>query len=120
MNYPVLKFRNLILRISPAPLKKPGAFAKTGAAATTDAVWYKDLAIGVAYTVNDSLSISFNRYTSQRHNNGGNWEQETDAFNIGYTLGGMTIGFQDATTDNAGWSNGAKDDTRTLGVSVAF
>ena len=62
-----------------------------GAAATTDAVWYKDLAIGVAYTVNDSLSISFNRYTSQRHNNGGNWEQETDAFNIGYTVGGMTI-----------------------------
>ena len=91
-----------------------------GAAATTDAVWYKDLAIGVAYTVNDSLSLSFNRYTSQRHNNGGSWEQETDAFNIGYTVGGMTIGFQDATTDNAGWANGAKDDTRTLGVSVAF
>ena len=88
---------------------------------TTDAVFYKDLAIGLAYTVNDSLSISFNRYTSKRHNTGAaNSEQETDAFNIGYTLGGMTIGFQDATTDNAGWSNGAKDDTRTLGVSVAF
>ena len=84
-------------------------------------MFYKDLAIGLAYTVNDSLSISFNRYTSKRHNTGAaNSEQETDAFNIGYTLGGMTIGFQDATTDNAGWSNGAKDDTRTLGVSVAF
>ena len=31
MNSPVLKFRNLILRISPAPRKKPGAYAKTGA-----------------------------------------------------------------------------------------
>ena len=76
---------------------------------TTDAVFYKDLAIGLAYTVNDSLSISFNRYTSKRHNTGAaNSEQETDAFNIGYTLGGMTIGFQDATTDNAGWSNELK------------
>ena len=36
MNSPVLKFRNLILRISPAPLKKPGAFAKTGAATAID------------------------------------------------------------------------------------
>ena len=32
----------------------------------------------------------------------------------------MTIGFQDAQTDNAGYATDTKDDTRTLGVSVAF
>jgi hypothetical protein len=86
-----------------------------------DAVWYKDTVIGVAYAVNDSLSISYNRYTSQRHKTASaNAEQETDAINIGYTVGGMTIGFQDAQTDNAGYTLNSKDDTRTIGVSVAF
>jgi hypothetical protein len=91
---------------------------------TTEAeqhVFYRDTVYGLAYAVNDELSISYNRYESDRHSHSQvNEPQETDAINIGYTVGGMTIGFQDATTDNAGWANGAKDDTRTLGVSVAF
>ena len=45
--------------------------------------------------------------------------KETDAINIGYTVGGMTIGFQEASTDNKVRATGT-DDTRTLGVSVAF
>lgn len=87
-----------------------------------DEVFYKDLAIGVSYAVNDNLSLSYNRYESKRHNNttGVNPVQETTAFNVGYTMGGMTIGFQEASTDDAGWVKDAKDDSRTLGVSVAF
>ena len=82
---------------------------------------YHDDIIGIAYAVNDSLSISFNRYTSRRSTDGSkNEEQETDAINIGYTIGGMTIGFQDASTDNANYTVDTKDDTRTIGVSVAF
>ena len=49
-----------------------------------------------------------------------NYTQETDAINIGYTVGGMTIGFQDAQTDNANYTTATKDDTRTIGISVAF
>ena len=88
----------------------------------TDEVFYKDLAIGVSYAVNDQLSVSYNRYDSDRHNNttGVNPTQSTQAFNIGYTMGGMTIGFQEASTDDAGWVKDAEDDSRTLGVSVAF
>ena len=86
-----------------------------------DEVFYKDLAIGVSYAVNDQLSISYNRYESKRHNNAAlNVVQETSAINIGYTMGGMTIGFQEASTDDAGWVKDAEDDSRTLGVSVAF
>jgi len=90
--------------------------------ATTDSIFYKDTVIGIAYAVNDSLSLSYNRYTSQRHKTSvaSNPEQETDAINIGYTIGGMTIGFQDAQTDNANYVLNAKDDTRTIGISVAF
>ena len=91
-------------------------------ATATDEVFYKDLAIGVSYAVNDQLSVSYNRYDSDRHNNttGVNPTQSSQAFNIGYTMGGMTIGFQEASTDDAGWVKDAKDDSRTLGVSVAF
>ena len=65
------------------------------------------------------FSISYNRYESYKHNNTGAPDQETDAFNIGYTVGGMTIGFQEAQTDNSGWATGTND-TRTLSVKVAF
>ena len=91
-----------------------------GAAATTDAVWYKDTVMGVAYAINDSLSISYNRYESYKHNNTGAPDQETDALNLGYTMGGMTIGIQEASTDNANHVKDAKDDSRTIGLSVAF
>jgi hypothetical protein len=91
-------------------------------AATTDSIYYKDTVLGVAYAVNDSLSISYNKYSSTRHSTGvaSNPEQETSAINIGYTVGGMTIGFQDAQTDNAGYVLNTEDNTRTIGVSVAF
>ena len=64
---------------------------------------YLDTIIGLAYAINDSLSISYNRYESKKTDDDSvnNEVQETDAINIGYTVGGMTIGFQDAQTDNA-------------------
>jgi hypothetical protein len=89
--------------------------------ATTDEVRYSDRAIGVVYAVNDALSISWNEYTSKRHNTAtANPEQEITAINVGYTMGGMTIGFQEASADNANFVLNAEDDSRTIGVSVAF
>ena len=90
-------------------------------AASGDVLKYRDDVIGVAYKVNDSLSLSWNRYTSTKQANlTGEVEQETDAINVGYTIGGITIGFQDAQTDNSGYVLNTKNDTRTLGISVAF
>ena len=47
------------------------------------------------------------------------FEQSTDAINIGYTVGGLTLGFKDASTDNANMVRDAKDD-RTLSIKAAF
>ena len=91
-------------------------------AAATDAVFYRVESIGLAYAVNDALSISYNTMEQQIHNvaadNSPN--QETDAINIGYTVGGLTLGFQDASTDNANMVADTKDDTRTISVKAAF
>ena len=91
-------------------------------AALTDAVFYKIEQIGLAYAINDALSISYNTMEQSQHNvrADGTIEQDTKAINIGYTVGGMTIGFQDASTDNANMVKDAKDDVRSLSVSVAF
>ena len=76
MNSPVLKFLNLILRISPAPLKKPGALAKTGAATTIDAVDTKDVINDLLVTIPVSprpLSCFYTTYLL--HNIGKNKRQ---------------------------------------------
>ena len=90
--------------------------------ATTDAVFYNVESIGLAYAVNDALSISYNMMEQKQHNVAvdSSFEQETDAINIGYTVGGLTLGFQDASTDNANMVKDAKDDTRTISVKAAF
>ena len=91
-------------------------------AALTDADFYKVESIGLAYAINDALSISYNMMEQEQHNidADSSFTQDTDAISIGYTVGGMTIGFQDASTDNANMVKNAKDDTRTIGISVAF
>ena len=83
--------------------------------------FYKDDVIGIAYAVNDDFAISYNLYESHQHNNDGtNTEQESEALNIAYTVGGLTLGSQDAKTANAGYSAGTDDDTRTLSIKTSF
>ena len=83
--------------------------------------FYKDDIIGIAYAINDDLAISYNRIESAKHlHTTGEVEQETSAVNLAYTVGGLTLAFQDARTDNSGWSTGTNDDTRTISVKTAF
>ena len=90
--------------------------------APTDADFYRVDSIGLAYAVNDALSISYNMMEQSQHNidADSSFEQETDAINIGYTVGGITLGFQDASTDHANMVKDTKDDTRTVSVKAAF
>ena len=83
---------------------------------------YKDDVYGVAYAVNDDFAISYNAYESDKHGADGTdiVEQETKAINLAYTVGGLTLAFQDAKTDNAAYSSGTSDDTRTFSVKTAF
>ena len=92
--------------------------------AATDAVFYGQDIIGIAYAVNDALSISYNIIEESKHDNTdadiGTYKQETDAINIGYTVGGLTLGFQEASTDNANHVVNTSDDTRRIQVTANF
>ena len=101
--------------------QKKGYQARADAIAETNRAFYKDDILGIAYAVNDSFAISYNLYESVKHDHSaGNTEQETKAINIAYTVGGLTLGFQDAKTSNAAYSANTDDDTRTLSVKTAF
>ena len=91
-------------------------------AAATDAVFYKQDVIGLAYAINDALSVSYNVYEQQQHNVAADssFTQKTNALNIGYTVGGLTFGFSDASTDNANMVKDAKDDVRRVSIKAAF
>ena len=84
-------------------------------------VFYKDDIYGVAYAINDDLAISYNVIESAQHAKDGiNDEQETKAINAAYTVGGLTIGFQDAKTSNSGYVKDTDNDTRTISIKTAF
>ena len=92
-----------------------------GMAATPgESAGYKDTVIGIAYAVNDELALSYNVYESDKHLETSIVSQETKAINIAYTVGGLTLAFQDASTSNAAYSSGTDDDTRTLSIKTAF
>ena len=115
----------VVLPVGPLKVgyQKKGYQAKKSAALAADTVFYKDDILGVAYAVNDDLALSYNIIESVKHaKNGatGNVEQETKAINIAYTIGGLTLGFQDAKTDNAAYVDAASDDTRTISIKTAF
>ena len=89
-------------------------------AAGTDSVFYRDSVVGIAYAINDEFSVSYNEYKSDRHNVAAqNVEQETTAINVGYTVGGLTIGLQDASQTMLILLKTQKS-TRTIGIAVAF
>ena len=92
----------------------------TSAAEAQDG-FFKDDIIGIAYAINDELAISYNRIQSDKHlHTAGEVEQETKALNLAYTVGGLTLGFQDAKTTNAGYTSGTDDDTRTISIKTGF
>ena len=85
-------------------------------------VHYKDDIVGVAYAINDDLAVSYNVIESVKHDRsaGDAVEQESKAINAAYTVGGLTLAFQDAKTDNSGWSSGTSKDSRTVSIKTAF
>ena len=92
----------------------------TSAAEAQDA-FYKDDIIGIAFAINDAAAISYNVIESAKHlHTTGEVEQETKAINFAYTVGGLTLAFQDAKTSNAGYVATTDDDTRTLSIKTAF
>ena len=114
----------VVLPVGPLKIgyqKKGYQAAGTSTAEAQDA-FYKDDIIGVAYSINEDFALSYNRIESQKHNHGPGTQidQETKAINLAYTVGGLTLGLQDAKTSNSGYVKDTDNDTRTISIKTAF
>jgi len=79
-------------------------------------------AYGIAFAVNDSLSVSWNQHNLTYAKNGTNAdvEQESTGVAIAYTMGGATIAIQNNAQDNSSGTSGSNDEITEISLSLAF
>jgi outer membrane protein OmpU len=72
----------------------------------------------VAYTVSDSMSVTYGSETFETV--GSAVDEEIDSLGVSYTTGGMTLSANTFDTEGAGNTAGAKTERWALGLSFAF
>jgi len=94
----------------------------------TAPTYYKNHAFGVAFNVNDDLSISYGEHTSRAagYNNSNAWKGENtrrievESVQIAYTMGGASIRVADVSADNISFSSGTNRSATILSMGLAF
>ena len=90
---------------------------------------YKNHAFGIAFNVNDDLSVSYGEHSSRKAGyNGSNAQSGTPASRIvevsswqaAYTMGGASFRVADVKVDNNLWSAGASRDATVVSLGLAF
>ena len=79
-------------------------------------------AYGIAFAINDSLSISYNQHDMTYKKNGSSADvtQESTGIAIAYTMGGATLAIQNNSQDNASGTSGTNDEITEISLSLAF
>jgi outer membrane protein OmpU len=92
------------------------------ATANTNAGGREVTAMGIAFAVNESLSISYNQHDMTYKNNGGtaDVDQESTGIAIAYTMGGAKIAIQNNEQDNQAGVSGTNDEITEISLSLAF
>ena len=78
--------------------------------------------VSIAFNVNENLAISYSDGSIDHFGTGANADVEEDfnAINISYTMGGMTIAAQRAEADNAAGTLNADEEATEIVLSLAF
>ena len=91
--------------------------------------YYQNFAYGVAFNVNDNLSVSYGAWEARkagRSDSGAEYTDESvrtiivDSIQVAYTMGGASIRVAQTTVDNASWSAGANSEATTVSMGLAF
>jgi len=79
-------------------------------------------AYGVAFAVNENLSISYNQHnmTYKKKGAGPDVEQESTGIAIAYTMGGATLAIQNNSQDNSSGTANSNDEITEISLSLAF
>jgi outer membrane protein OmpU len=80
-------------------------------------------AYGIAFAVNENLSISYNEHNmtyKKKNSDGADVEQESTGIAIAYTMGGATLAIQNNSMDNVTGTVGTNDEITEISLSLAF
>ena len=85
--------------------------------------WYEQRNMSIAFNVNDSLSVSYERETSETNKvttTDTEVEQKSSAIQAAYTMGGMTFAVSLGSFDNNGYVANADAEQALFAVTMAF
>jgi hypothetical protein len=85
--------------------------------------WYGQRNMSIAFNVNDSLSVSYERETSETNKvttTDAEVEQKSSAIQAAYTMGGMTFAVSLGNFDNNGYVANADAEQALFAVTMAF
>jgi outer membrane protein OmpU len=79
-------------------------------------------AYGVAFAINENLSVSYNEHNTTFKKNGSSAtvEQEAKGIAIAYTMGGAKLAIQNNTMDNVDGTANSNDEITEVSLSLAF
>jgi len=89
---------------------------------------YKNTAFGIAFNVNDDLSVSYGEYKSRKagyqNSNVQSGENtrvvEVSSWQVAYTMGGASMRIADVKVDNNLWSAGVNRNATVVSLGLAF
>jgi len=95
---------------------------------TTGFTHYKGAMYGVAFNVNDDLSISWGHHEMQQYDdmgaartdNAADSLTEVDSWQVAYTIGGASLRLAETKGDNLFYTKAKDEDATTVSVSLAF
>jgi hypothetical protein len=96
-------------------------YLHTGSELASGVEGYKNTSAGIAYAINDSLSVSYQETISRKLNHSGdNVSQEISGVSVAYTTGGATIAYVDNRADNGDYTRNRKLTGTQVVLSLAF
>jgi len=117
----------ITLDIGPVSLGYAASGISTGKTVTkTDTDWYKNHMYGIAFNINDDLSVSYGNHESENGfvqlEDNPSVKTEVTSFQIAYTIGGASIRYADSDVSNGSYQTGAAFDkeARLISIALAF
>ena len=89
----------------------------------SDVEYYENTGLSLGYAVNDAVSVSYTRETSERnlaHSSTVQYDIEMDSIQVAYSLGGATLSLARADVENASYTQNSDLTETIIAMSFAF
>jgi len=77
-------------------------------------------AVSATYAISDTLSIGYEMLTGEFENSASKLDEETDAFTVGYNLGGLGVSFMYVEADNVAGSTAVANDKESFQIRTVY